>query len=224
MQGALRPSGIPISRALVVRAGLANDDLREAVSAINRVHGDGDLPEIPVSFVGTLPAADGEADGRLSFTRRNDGLAMPVSILVRSGAPHRHFVLVHEVGHLIDLNGLPGPDFASRLLDVPELDEWRHKVVGTDAYRALQSLTDPVVGGDPSRARDLSRLDELWARSYAQFVAVRSQAAALLQALERLRDRPRSEVYYPRQWDDGDFREVDRAIEHLFRRQGWMSW
>jgi hypothetical protein len=219
----LLPSGIPLSRALIIRPGVANDDLREAVDAINRVHGDGDLPEIPVSFAGGMLDADGEADGRFTLRRHHDGPAVPVSIVIRSGAPHRQFVLVHEVGHLIDLSGLPGHDYSSFSLDVPELDDWRDKVVGTNAYRSLRALTDPVVGGDPSRALKLSTLEELWARSYAQFVAVRSLSAELLRALDRLRDRPRTGVYYPRQWDDDDFGDVDRAIEHLFRRQQWMT-
>jgi hypothetical protein len=35
-----------------VRPGIANDDFREAIDAIDRVHGDGELPAIPVALVG----------------------------------------------------------------------------------------------------------------------------------------------------------------------------
>jgi hypothetical protein len=60
------------------------------------------------------------------------------------------------------------------------------------------------------------RLDELWARSYAQFVARRSGSSALQASLDGLRQRPSDAVYYPLQWDDDDFVEIDRAIEELF--------
>ena len=46
-----RARGISVGRALQVREGIANDDLRELVAAIDRVHGDGMLPSIPLEFV-----------------------------------------------------------------------------------------------------------------------------------------------------------------------------
>jgi hypothetical protein len=131
--------------------------------------------------------------------------------------------VVHEVGHFIDMCGLPGIDFASRSLAQSAMDDWRDCVVNSHAMQLLRGLTDPATGADPARVRSLSQLDELWARSDSQFVAIRSQAEVLLRALDRLRERPRTGVYYPVQWEGDDFVAIDRAIELLFRRQGWMT-
>ena len=219
----LQPSGIPLSRALIIRPGIANDDLREAVDAISRVHGDGDLPEVPVVLTGRIVGPAGNADGRIVFQSSVEGPPEPNWILVRSGARHRHFALVHEVGHLIDLFGLPGRDFASILPEVTELDEWRQAVVASRAVATLDDRLRLATADMTGRLSSMLSFDELWARSYAQFVALRSGSVTLLRALDVLRTPRIGEVYYPLHWADDDFGPVDRAMQTLFRGLGWIS-
>lgn len=69
--------------------------------------------------------------------------------------------------------------------------------------------------------------EELWARSYAQFVVTMSGLERLRASLDALRRRESGDValgavYFPRQWDDDDFVEIGNAIEDLFRRLGWI--
>lgn len=219
------PSGVPLSRSLIIRPGIANDELREAVAAINRVHGDGELPTIPVS----LGSADrsgrsGSADGWFSFEFAPDGSVLPRSILVRSGANDRQFILIHEIGHLIDAAGLPGVGFSSASPDAAELDSWREAVARSEAVARLVTIEQ---ASDPQlreAARRLLQADELWARSYAQWITTRGGSAVLRDSLQRLKEPNRMDVYLPRQWSDDDFDAIGSAIDETLGDLGWMEW
>ena len=64
--------------------------------------------------------------------------------------------------------------------------------------------------------------EELWARSYAQFIAVKSAHPDLREHLDRLRARPERRLYYGSQWDEEDFLPILAEIEAVFRQIGWM--
>jgi hypothetical protein len=215
---------LPVSRALEVRSGIANDDLRQAVLAINRVHGDGDLPPIPVSLRNSLVNAAGESvDGLLRVEHAPRDRLMARSIQIRGAAPHRSLVVIHEVGHFLDVHALPGPTFASSDERVTVLTEWR-RAVGRS--RAVQTLRELVVASDAAvrnRAARLFEAEELWARSYVQFVTTRSRDTRLQLSLNAQRRRDANALYFPRQWEDDDFAEIDAAIERLFWRLGWIA-
>jgi len=67
----------------------------------------------------------------------------------------------------------------------------------------------------------LMRAPELWARSYAQYVATRSGDAILKAQLAVACERLPGMPYYPEQWDDDDFAPIAEAIDELFRGKGW---
>lgn len=217
-----RPAGFPVGRALFIRPGIANDDLREAVTAINRVHGDGVLPRVALSYTQELiDSESGSADGRMAVGLDAGGQLIARSIQIRSNAPNRQFVVLHEIGHVLNLNGLPGPYFSSRRH--PVLREWRRAVVSSRAVQELERLAEAADLADRNHARRLSDVTELWARSYAQFVSTRSENDVLRRSLIALRERFPDTLYWPRQWDDDDFALIEVSIGELFRGQGWMT-
>lgn len=218
-----RPVGVPVGRALTILPGIANDELRDAVAAIDRVHGDGDLPAIPMMIVRNLPDERGRGRDGMFVSRWVGEDRPPIAsvILVRSGAPHRSFVAIHEVGHLIDLCGLPGFHVSSR--GDALLSGWRDAVIGSRAYRELETLVGTPVDHADDRAADLLAVEELWARSYAQFVATRSDSLPLERALDAIRKQTSEALYYPRHWADDDFVPIDAAIEELFRGLRWIA-
>jgi hypothetical protein len=132
----MRPSGVSVSRALLIRPGIANDDLRDAVSAINRVHGDGDLPPIPVSMVGAHDL--GGSNGRFGFDLEPDGEISPRAISIAAAAALRQLALLHEVGHFLDAAGMPGAGFSSQRW--AGLRDWRRAVTLSEAYKDLAGL------------------------------------------------------------------------------------
>jgi hypothetical protein len=169
------PAGVPLSRALEVRPGIVNDDLREAIRAINHVHADGELPSIPLLMRSNLVDADGEtADGLFRAETSPEGHIVARSIQIRHEADHRPLLAIHEIGHFLDIHGLPGTGFASADLEVAEVDQWRSAVARSRAVDALTMLTRSREPYLRRRAWRLITPEELWARSYAQFVAIRS--------------------------------------------------
>ena len=217
-----RPAGISLGRALTILPGIANDDLREVVAILDRVHGDGRLPAIPLAFVETRTDPSGNSlDGTFAFEVDDHGRILGRAILVRFAAPHRRFVALHEVGHFLDACGLPGGGESSRYH--PLLTPWREAIFASRAFRELIQL---VASSDPpttSRAVKLLDSVELWSRSYAQFIAIRSGDGSLVAALNALRRRSPNDVYFPRQWPDDDFVGIEAAIEQLFWSLGWIA-
>jgi hypothetical protein len=162
-------------------------------------------------------------DGLFSADEMPDGQLLAQSIQIRSGAGHRPMVALHEIGHFIDLHGLPGPRFASADATVSLLSDWRSAVLRS---RAVADLTRVGRSGTLEVSRRAERLvvvEELWARSYAQFVATRCGDETLRGSVATLRRREPGGLYWPRQWDDDDFAEIEAAIESLFRRMRWIT-
>jgi hypothetical protein len=188
------------------------------------VLGASELPSIPMAMRDPLVnSAGAPVDGLFSVDDLPDGRLLAQSIQVRSGTPHLRIVALHEIGHFIDLHGLPGPRFASVDTRVAPLADWRGAVLQTRAVGILTTLGqvgNPEVRG---RAERLIAVEELWARGYAQFVATRCGDESLRASVVALRRRAPGDLYWPRQWDDDDFVGIEAAIEVLFRRMGWMD-
>jgi hypothetical protein len=219
-QSEVRPSGIPLGRAFIIRQSPLNEDLIAAVRAVAAVHGDGSLPSIPVeiaSFRGALGRFWHDADGR------------PISISIDPSLPHRAFAVVHEIGHFLDLAAIGEPGvFASEV--GTELAQWRTSIERSRRWNELGRVLETVVSVAPEHeAAALAAyrdLPEGWARSYTQYVTIRSKDPGLLAGLaahrepDGVRERMISRLLH---WDDYDFASIAEAIETLFRRLGWRS-
>ena len=230
--GRLGPAGIPVGRAFPIQQGILNDDLREAIRAIERTHGDGELPTVPIR---TLELGRDSRLRRRGRTVLDPNSGLPVVIQIVPNESHRAFTTLHEIGHVLDLCGLSDVGrFASS--DARELATWRETVARSLAVAELHRLShlnsiDVVADDglvlsievDSQFATDLLLLDELWARSYAQYITIRSGSRMLKSSLDSLRRRAPDRVYYPLQWDDEDFGAIGEAIEALFWRLGWRG-
>lgn len=126
-------------------------------------------------------------------------------------------------------------DLSNRLLD-----EWRAAVSSSQAVTTMQRwLREPYFvpaangGSVPNPARpgharngfldELLTGRELFARSYAQWIAIRSQHPTGLEELQRLIARPTIDPTQPylRQWSEADFAPIARAFDRLFALLGW---
>jgi hypothetical protein len=206
----------------------------KTLASIDEVHGDGNLPELPIQTNNRIKAF---GHYRFLYTGKADSIAIRYS----EGNPHPGLTLAHEVGHFLDHKGLDdslrwatsdagffgGP--ISQEADDYLLKEWAEAIRGS---KALERLTDiaqgaNVVGPDgkeykPSRShvRYLLRADELWARSYAQYIATRSSDASLKAELVEYLEKHNA---YSSQWTDEDFAPIAEAIDRLFERLGWRQ-
>jgi hypothetical protein len=208
-------------------------DLREmvtrALGIIDRIHIVRSLPKIPIhnSYHDTVPSAGG-------FVSREDE---PVSIDIntfKDFAPSATLTFIHEIGHFLDHAALGRPGVFATLAGDSLLDGWRRAVESTDAVQALRqrSTAGTVVIQTPDgpvketvgrrHAQYLLAPDELWARSYAQYIAEQSMDIGLIRALDLTRPPAVIGQIYPAQWSAEDFVPVRQAIETLFRGQGWL--
>lgn len=87
----------------------------------------------------------------------------------------------------------------------------------------LIGATPPTAGERRARLRALLGLEEVWARSYAQYIVSQSGAPELQLELDAARAPVPGRVYYPLQWADDDFQPIGQAIDTLFRRLGWRD-
>jgi hypothetical protein len=86
----------------------------------------------------------------------------------------------------------------------------------------LQRLRDGAPTGPLFRHLTYTlQLDELWERSYAQYIVVRSGDAGLRAELDERRQLHGSPAV-PYLWEDDDFGPVAAEIDRLFRRLGWI--
>jgi hypothetical protein len=59
---------------------------------------------------------------------------------------------------------------------------------------------------------------EIWARAYAQWIAVRSGDRTLLNQVKKLS----ASHYSWRVWEEKDFEPVAREIDAMFEKRGWL--
>ena len=219
----------PVSDALDVESGPFDKPLRDALAAVDEVHRDGRLP--------TIPIRRRAVDRRMHGCFRHVLGGPPLDLSVHPAARHAAMTAVHEVGHFLDYSGLGASGgFCSVAGDL--LSPWRAATRGSDAVQRLGQLwrftagkaQEPQAAGDVVRYEVENRYieyllqnEELWARSYAQFIAVRSAHPDLLEQLGRLRDRPERRLYYGSQWEDDDFLPILTEIEAVFQRIDWMQ-
>jgi hypothetical protein len=142
-----------------------------------------------------------------------EDLASAVSLTVDSSRPFWRLAVVHEVGHFLDHQGIrPADSFASATHFL--LNGWRTVTQASAAIRHLLAVQGPNAY--------LTQIEELWARSYAPWVALRSRDPHLLTEVVESRGTDRDVPRFFRQWDDSDFEPIAAAIDQLFRSLGWI--
>lgn len=223
------PASIPVSSAMnIPKSGKYHKAYKETLDAIDQVHGDGNLPQIPVKTSQLRGGTLGEYRWRRGGT--------PDGIFIKGQGEHIQTTLAHEAGHFLDHHGMGAPgSFATVLGDVEGIEEWRQATKGS---KAIQKLEDMFNNPDnyaveiemwgskftqtPSIYHTRYLLDEreIWARSYAQYIAEESANETMLEQMAKERE---DTMYGVRQWDPEDFKPIRTAINKLFKGIGWLQ-
>lgn len=196
--------GSPEHRALVVRQ----------LQAIDRVHTMPDeLPVVPLMLREL-------EDGLFGlYSAAYDPLARQVvepeiTISTRALDNEPPIVsVVHEIGHLLDSYGFgAGPPHEALLVGeylsgTTGMAEWRQAVMASEAYRRLAAEYGPDAY--------LTAPAELFARSYEQWIALRSGNEELWAKIEA-----RREVDADAYWDELDFEPIAAALDAFFAERG----
>ena len=192
----LPPATTPTGRAIA-----------DAVAAIDQVH-DGAALERCQVIEEPIPNAYGYYD------------PYEVKIGIDNGpaAVRPHMTMLHETGHYLDHKAL-GIAIDNRRVSDAAYQDWFAAVITSqrirDLFLAYQSALDP---DEMSHLYYLLSPPEIWARSYAQFIAQRSGNRVILDELVVMQT-----TNLQIQWEDADFADIDRAIEAILREVGWMQ-
>jgi hypothetical protein len=201
-----------VSASLTIPSGPEFDVVREAIAEVDGIHAAGAMPTIMVH-------RGVDALGRLGyFDPQYDVL------FVSDVTPNAQATSWHETGHLVDYYGLgvSNHDYASYAH--PALDDWRGAV---DTSSTVRKLWDAAkFRADAIQALNLTVywLDypELWARSYAQYIATKADSQVVLSFLDTQTYRVNATEMVRLQWSARDFAPVAHAIDTMFRNLGWM--
>ena len=226
----------PNERIRIYVAPIHDGPVREALRAIDTVH------TVPDSMP-TIPVESDFAIVEEAQYRRHRVTLEPARIVL-GDTEQPALAFCHEFGHFLDQSGLDGrrldllttrpEDWASLRPKIREaIERWARAVGGSKAYGILRDLAaNPVVEIDGTLL-DLRVLvptwegllspEELWARTYAQYVAQKSGNSRMMGELDELLEIERDEVLYvPEQWTKDDFVPIIKALDQLFGVLGWL--
>lgn len=187
----------------------------DQLSAIQQVHRmPAMMPRIPLK-VTSMQASFGEFSGAF---RPASGEWLDLQIKLSAPALKRQPPItsaVHEVGHFLDAFGFGDGAPTDAILTggyysaTPAMAEWREAALSTNAYRSLVTG-----GGTPYEVST----EEVLARSYEQWIALRSGNQALAAKIAARR-RDNVNLY----WNPDDFMSVATAFDRLFGRMGLLG-
>lgn len=204
-----QPAGVKVSS--VFDPHVHADVIDYTTARIDEIHGDGKLPVIPIREVN-----GGGYHGWYAHGQGNRHIAL------WRGSNHKEMTAAHEIGHFIDHLGLPGRGMSS--VNSKALDDWRNAVAGTENIQRLHAQLLDAPGADARRYLSyLLETEEIWARSYAQYIASKSGSATMRAQLNGIRAQHGATIDIQSQWADDDFAPVEQAIDRLFTSLGWIE-
>lgn len=252
--------GPKVSAALVPSKGGALAKLHAKVMGmIDGVHSDGDLPRIP------LMPSGGRFYGQYRYGTMTGGKEIKISSAGMKAHPMN--TLAHEVGHWLDnmvvgrkegfyAPGVPLPrrgQDATAFAGSSLMDQWKDAARNSPTIQRLKTWSNATTTGDGNVPQGVSKqhlryllsTNETWARSYAQYIAIRSEDPDAIAELRQLQKAasvgpvPATHRYntrkltnqdpdpnswdYPTVWQDDEFEPIARAFDAIFEAMGWRK-
>lgn len=199
---------------------------------------------MPPTIVNTLTGKPARRNAGM-YEEGTGGAPDRVAVNMTSDAPY--VTLAHEIGHLIDVRGLPGggfsgkqwtPAMAELMRAIERSSLWqdiRDYTAKTDeqiarlreeleqqAGRRARATTAEIRQWERTRRylQALSLPHEAWTRAYAQWLAWRSGLVPMRDEMDAL-IRSRDPVEASQVWEFEDFLPIAEALDRLMAAQGW---
>ena len=200
-----------------------------ALELIERVH---KIPAIKVLDIKPATGEIGSAYAGVVLRHPSFSIfrADPDYIALNLPAPTPLSSIIHEIGHVIDIEAIGIRGQFSSEIGASILREWWQAVSQSRAYRRLEQLRQQLIErghlfvADRIEKYIMSRR-ELFARSYAQYIAQKTNDRTLLRELRQKRSETltiRGRKYtVTLQWSDDDFQPIAEAFDRLFEQLGW---
>lgn len=152
-------------------------------------------------------------------------------IRVSEGATTADVTIVHEFGHYLDANASlgdkGGEKFSSRSgSPSPKVKALLDTILASDTVKALKKAQSdaPFLSDDSNYATYLLTKHEMFARAFAQYIAVRSGNKKMQDQIANIRSgeaKPQNNSELS-QWSDEEFAPIAEAFDDLFREQGLL--
>lgn len=210
--------GPPVSAALKLPRTKSGSlqELNATLAIIDKLHGDGALPDIPIKlFAGKK---------YLGWYKSELYSGRAIGIGVNPRGDHLRLTAAHEIGHFLDHKGWGGRGYSSEIEAAAQ--KWRDAMRVSASIKRLEEIRDATTGRTKfgKYVRYLLTTREAWARSYAQWVAVRSADYGMENQVIKIRTATGfSEASRMSQWDTAEFEPIARAIDDLFALLGWRK-
>lgn len=193
-----------------------NKFCREIETALNLIDGVLKLPELPVIQVHFTHS---ERFG--GYTAGSEVNPPTIELSVFGITPR--LTASHEVGHFLDDAIGEFQEYASLISNsqIEHILLVSEESAAIQAFREYARQTESTLS--PKRFRVLNRLnpEEIWARAFAQYIALRSKDAKMLAEVE-LRREIEAGVLQNEQWEWDDFTSIGQAIDTELRSMGWL--
>ena len=221
-----KPSGSPVSDGLQVQIKIPalQSQAEQILGIVDRVHGDGKLPRINLESM-TDPGYEGWI--------HVDPKGNPLLMALHENALHPASTLAHEIGHFLDYGGIPVKKRIGNMRDFaadPLFAGFLKACNVSDALTGMRALgpayKTPSGREYPTDTKYVNYLlspNEVWARAYAQWLALRSQNSDLLKGIADARRLGAADPYAGRQWEDADFEPIAKEIDAIFKKLGWRK-
>ena len=206
------PRGEAIGSKVDLPPGPLEPALRETLRCIDRIHGATGLPPLAVVWMW-------EDSPRGRYRPATDGQRARIEISERGTTPGLTFV--HEIGHCLDhfMGNFVRYASAAAISPAAQVIAVARR---SEAHAQLRRESEDA--GKPAFIRRniiayLMSDEELWARTYSQYIALRSEnleMAAEMARLGRQSDHERFTL-----WADQDFEPISEAMDSCLQSMGW---
>jgi len=212
--GSIKRSSPLISDALTLpKSGLAKTAVNTVLMEIDGLHSAVELPKSPVKN-----STSYKFQGRYVYQASS---RKPVEIAISKSSVTPELTAAHEIGHFIDHQALWDIG-AYASVNSPRLEKWRSAI---EASAATGNLKTVLTTNADFKIRKLATYylsaKEQWARSYAQWVATRSNNTAMIEQVQKI-TQAKNPAYSASQWDAADFEPIAVAIDEIFQTLGWL--
>ena len=148
------------------------------------------------------------------------------SISLNPFGSHSELSLLHEVGHHLEWRSVPkaqlGPrDFASD----PRFADWLYAAYNTALVQRLLHLLEQQEEGSQTfnEIGYLLRPNELWTRSYSQYIARAASLPVLFEQTEAENKVVTGKIKYEPYWSREEFASLQQTMDVIFAELGWSK-
>jgi len=150
----------------------------------------------------------------------------PYTIQLNPNGSHIELSLIHEVGHFLEWQAIPKSGLGQRSFKGdPLFAAWLQAIRESQNINRLLDLRDAEAKESSVQKTANYLLDEqeLWARSYSQYIAVKMLSPMLLQQIAAENKVITGKIQFRPYWDAADFDAVQSEIDKILQPLGWLK-